>query len=433
MSVRKVNERALDPVIDTTAPAQTRSTWLRVARVLWVILALVYFGLFIAAFPVAYAEYRLVCQDDDCASNILTAEEVTALEDLGFTLDFYARYLAGAEILLLTWAITGIFIFLRRSDEWIGLLVSMALIAIGISGFSDNVNLLSKATPEFALLHNTLSAVGASLVVLLVFLFPDGRFVPRWTQYVAIPLVALALADPLLASLLPPLENAPGTPALIAALLVGILVGVFAQIQRYRNHSDLGQRQQTKWVIFGFLGLLLVALTWAIAIEFYPLAPGRGRLYFNLLGILIFFFPLMLLLPISITFSILRYRLFDIDIIIKRTAVYGALTIAILVIYFATVVVLQNVFRSLTGQGEQLAIVASTLLIAALFNPLRGRIQTTVNRRFFRGDYDAAQALNNFAESVQDEVDLERMQDALLSTVEETMQPHTVSLWLKEG
>jgi len=113
--------------------------------------------------------------------------------------------------------------------------------------------------------------------------------------------------------------------------------------------------------------------------------------------------------------------------------VYGVLTIAILVIYFATVVVLQSVFRSLTGQGEQLAIVASTLLIAALFNPLRGRIQTTVNRRFFRGDYNAAQALNNFAESVQDEVDLERMQDALLSTVEETMQPHTVSLWLKEG
>ena len=416
----------------SSSEISSTSIWIRIARIFWVLLALMYFGLFIAAFPVAYAEYQQVCQNDDCASNILTAEEVTALEDLGFTLDFYASYLAGAEILLLTWAITGTFIFLRRSDEWIGLLVSMALIAIGISGFSDNVNLLSKATPEFALLHNTLSAVGASLVVLLVFLFPDGHFVPRWTRYVAIPLVALALADPLLASLLPPLENAPGTPALIAALLVGILVGVFAQIQRYRNHSDLGQRQQTKWVIFGFLGLLLVALTWAIAIEFYPLAPGRGRLYFNILGILIFFIPLMLLLPISITFSILRYRLFDIDIIIKRTAVYGALTIAILVIYFATVVVLQNVFRSLTGQGEQLAIVASTLLIAALFNPLRGRIQTTVNRRFFRGDYDAAQALNTFAESVQDEVDLERMQNALISTVEETMQPSRVSLWIKD-
>ncbi len=430
--MRKVSSGSFDSVIDTTAPAQNRGRWLRVARVLWVILALVYFGIFIAAFPVGYAEYHQVCPSEDCASNILTSEELTALVELGLSLDFYASYLAGSEILLLIWAVTGVFVFLRRSDDWIGLMVSMALIAIGISGFSDNVNLLSRSIPEFAFLFNTMSAIGVALVILLIYLFPDGRFVPRWTRYFAIPLVALALADPLLALVLPPLESGPGTLVGIAALLAGILIGIVAQIQRYRNHSNLVQRQQTKWVIFGFLGLMLIALTWTVFVELYPLAPGTGRLYYNVFGLPLFFVPLMLLLPISITFSILRYRLFDIDIIIKRTAVYGALTIAILVIYFATVVVLQNVFRSLTGQGEQLAIVASTLLIAALFNPLRGRIQTTVNRRFFRGDYDAAQALNNFAESVQDEVDLERMQDALLSTVEETMQPHTVSLWLKE-
>jgi len=427
-----VNERAFDSVIDTTAPEQPRSKWLRVAKVVWVILALVYFGLFIAAFPVGYTANLVICEGDECLASSVTIEEVAALEDLGISHEFYAGFFTAAELLFLTWAAVGVIIFLRRSDEWIGLLVSMALIALGINGLSDNVNLLTKATPEFATLYNTLSAVGASLVILLVFLFPDGRFVPRWTRYIAIPLVALALADPLLAFVLPPLENAPGTLAVIAALLAGIALGAIAQIQRYRNHSNLEQRQQSKWVIFGFLALLLVAFTWIISVELYPPSPGPGRLYFNLLA-----FPLLLLLllvlPITMALSVLRYRLFDIDIVIKRTAVYGALTIAILVIYFATVVVLQNVFRSLTGQGEQLAIVASTLLIAALFNPLRGRIQTTVNRRFFRGDYDAAQALNNFAESVQDEVDLERMQDALLSTVEETMQPHTVSLWLKEG
>ena len=430
--MRRANERAFDSVIDTTAPAQTRSTWLRVAKVLWVLLALVYFGLFIAAFPVGYAINLVICEGDDCLASSVTVDEVAALEDLGLSHEFYAGFFTAAEVLFLIWVALGVIIFLRRSNDWIGLLVSMALIAMGINGLSDNVNLLSKATPEFAPLYNTLSAVGASLVILLVFLFPDGRFVPRWTRYIAIPLVALALADPLLAFVLPPLENAPGTLAVIAALLAGIAIGAIAQIQRYRNHSNLEQRQQSKWVIFGFLALLLVAFTWIISVELYPPSAGPGRLYFNLLT-----FPLLLLLllvlPITMALSILRYRLFDIDIVIKRTAVYGALTIAILIIYFATVVVLQNVFRSLTGQGEQLAIVASTLLIAALFNPLRGRIQTTVNRRFFRGDYDAAQALNNFAESVQDEVDLERMQEALLSTVEETMQPHTVSLWLKEG
>ena len=418
-------------MIDTNSPEQPRSKWLRVAKVLWVILALVYFGLFIAAFPVGYAANLVICEADDCLASSVTVDEVAALEDVGLSHEFYAGFFTAAEVLFLIWVALGVIIFLRRSNDWIGLLVSMALIAMGINGLSDNVNLLSKATPEFAPLYNTLSAVGASLVILLVFLFPDGRFVPNWTRYIAIPLVALALADPLLAFVLPPLENAPGTLAVIAALLAGIAVGAIAQIQRYRNHSNLEHRQQSKWVIFGFLALLLVAFTWIISVELYPPSPGPGCLYFNLLT-----FPLLLLLllvlPITMALSILRYRLFDIDIVIKRTAVYGALTIAILVIYFATVVVLQNVFRSLTGQGEQLAIVASTLLIAALFNPLRGRIQTTVNRRFFRGDYDAAQALNSFAESVQDEVDLERMQDALLSTVEQTMQPHKVSLWLKE-
>jgi len=429
--VRKVNERALDPVIDSTAPAQTRSTWLRVARIAWVILALVYFGLFIAAFPVGYAANLVICEGDECLASSVTIEEVAALEDLGLSHEFYVGFFTAAELLFLTWAAVGVIIFLRRSDEWIGLLVSMALIALGINGLSDNVNLLTKATPEFAPLHNSLSAVSVSLVILLVFMFPDGRFVPRWARYVAIPLVALALADPLLAVVLPPLENAPGTLAVIAALLAGIAVGAIAQIQRFRNHSNLEQRQQTKWVIFGFLALLLVALIWITTVELFPPPPGPGRLYFNLLA-----FPFLLILglvlPITMALSILRYRLFDIDIVIKRTAVYGVLTIAILVIYFATVVVLQNVFRSLTGQGEQLAIVASTLLIAALFNPLRGRIQTTVNRRFFRGDYDAAQTLNSFAASVQDEVDLEQMEAALLKTIDETMRPRTVSLWIKD-
>ena len=137
------------------------------------------------------------------------------------------------------------------------------------------------------------------------------------------------------------------------------------------------------------------------------------------------------LYPLSLAVAILRYRLFEIDMIIKRTVIYGALTAALLGVYFASVVLLQGAMRALTGQGSPLAIVASTLLIAALFNPLRRRIQTTINRRFFRGDYDAAHAVNTFAESLQDEVDLERIQETLLTTVEETMRPSSVSLWIK--
>lgn len=411
---------------------KSRGRWIRLARVPWVILALVYIGLFIAAFPAGYAANLVICEGDNCLESSLTAEEADALEDLSLSHQFYSGFFTVAEVLLLTWAATGLIIFLRRSDDWIGLLVSMALIATGIYALSTNVNLLTNQTPALAPLFNTLNAIGTALMVLLFFVFPDGRFVPRWTRYVAIPLVVLALADPLLAFVVPPMENAPGTVVGLAALITGIVLGTIAQILRFRSHSNLVQRQQTKWVVFGFLALMLVAVTWSITVELYPPPPGPGRLYFNLL-ILPVLILLPLALPITMTMSILRYRLFDIDIVIKRTAVYGALTIVILIIYFVTVLALQSTFRALTGQGDQLAIVASTLLIAALFNPLRRRIQTAVNRRFFRGDYDAAQALSSFAESVQDEVDIDRMQAALLTTVEETMQPGHVSLWLKES
>ncbi|MCH8341008.1 MAG: hypothetical protein IIA51_05580 [Chloroflexi bacterium] len=411
---------------------ESRGRWIRLARIFWVILALVYFGLFIAAFPAGYTARLVICEGDNCLGSSLTAEEADALEDLGLSHQFYAGFFTVLDVLLLTWAATGLIIFLRRSGDWIGLLVSMALIAIGINGLSDNVNLLIKQIPAFTPLYNLLGAVGIALMILVIFVFPDGRFVPSWTRYVAIPLVVVALADPLLALVLPPLENTSGTIAALSALLIGFAVGAIAQIQRFRNHSNLEQRQQTKWVIFGFLTLLLVALIWTFTVELFPPPPGPGRLYFTLIS-----FPILLLLllalPITMTMSILRYRLFDIDIVIKRTAVYGALTIVILIIYFVTVLALQSTFRALTGRGDQLAIVASTLLIAALFNPLRGRIQTAVNRRFFRGDYDAAQALSSFAASVQDEVDIDRMQAALLTTVEETMQPGHVSLWLKES
>ena len=416
---------------ETINPAFSQRHWIRLARGVWVILTLLYLTIFIAAFPFGYAGNQSICEGNDCLVSELTLEEVQTLEGLGISHQFYAGFLAASEVLLLTWAGLGIFIFLRRSDEWISLLVSLGLIAIGINGLSDNVNLLAIQTPAFTPVYYTLGAIGSASLILFIFIFPDGRFAPSWTRYVAIPLVVVSLADPLLAFIVPPLENAPGTIVSLAVLLMGIVIGTIAQIQRFRNYSNLVQRQQTKWVIFGFLSLMLVALIWSVAVELNPPSPGPGRLYFNLIALPILLL-LLLGLPITITLSILRYRLFDIDIIIKRTLVYGAQTIVIISIYFVTVIVLQNVLRKVTGQDTSLAIVASTLLIAALFNPLRHRIQTAVNRRFFRGDYDAALALASFGESVRHEVDLEHMKSALISTIEDTMQPSTVSLWLRE-
>jgi hypothetical protein len=145
------------------------------------------------------------------------------------------------------------------------------------------------------------------------------------------------------------------------------------------------------------------------------------------------YFVLLLFLPISIAIAILRYRLYEIDTLINRTLVYGSLTAMLALVYFGGVAATQAVFRALTGQAEQpqLAIVVSTLAIAALFNPLRRRIQSFIDRRFYRSKYDAAKTLEAFSVKLRDETDLDALSDDLVGVVKVTMQPAHASLWLR--
>jgi hypothetical protein len=143
------------------------------------------------------------------------------------------------------------------------------------------------------------------------------------------------------------------------------------------------------------------------------------------------FFVLFSLIPISIAVAVLRYRLYDIDVVINRTLVYGALTAILVAVYVGSILVLQGLVRALTGQKSQLAIVASTLAVAALFNLLRHRIQGFIDRRFYRKKYDAAKTLEDFSAKLRDETDLEALSDDLMGVVRETMQPTHISLWLR--
>ena len=212
-----------------------------------------------------------------------------------------------------------------------------------------------------------------------------------------------------------------------------MLASVLSLVMRYRR-SRGEERQQIKWIAFAasFVGLLyLVAVVCAFIIPSGAWFQAGSPLWLDLLGYaaLISF----TVVPIAVAFAILRYRLYDIDCIINRTLVYGSLTAVLVALYVGGVVVLQYVFRGLTGSGSQLAIVASTLLIAALFNPLRRRVQNFIDHSFYRRKYDAAKTLEAFSAKLRDETDMDALNSELLSTVRETMQPEHVSLWLRES
>jgi hypothetical protein len=208
----------------------------------------------------------------------------------------------------------------------------------------------------------------------------------------------------------------------VSAAVFGAIVLV--QAYRYRRVSDATQRQQTKWVV---LGIVAAAVGYCM---FPVLNLLQGGVLVSLLGYTAALL-LLALLMLSIVVAVLRYRLYDIDLIINRTLVYGTLTALLVAVYVGSVVSLQAALRGLAGQESQLAIVASTLLIAALFNPLRRRTQAFVDRRFYRSKYDAAKTLSAFNARLRDETDLDALNAELVGVVRETMQPAHVTLWLR--
>src|SRR5205085_8117220 len=208
--------------------------------------------------------------------------------------------------------------------------------------------------------------------------------------------------------------------------------GIASQVYRYRQVSSPAQRQQTKWLV---VGLAAVILGFVVNIAFLLLAgsqaPGQPRLVAYMLRVTLANLC-MLLLPICLAFSILRYRLWDIDLIIRRTLIYAALTAALALTYLASVVLLQSLFGAVSGDRQSpIVTVVSTLAIAALFIPLRRRVQEGIDRLFYRHKYDAAKTMAAFGATLRDETDLARLAEDSLTVVHETMQPAHVSLWLK--
>jgi len=211
--------------------------------------------------------------------------------------------------------------------------------------------------------------------------------------------------------------------AVQALMLILIAVSVGSLLMR-RLYARGVERQQTKWFTYA------AAVAASGAILEYIISEPLELVWFGWAGHALVLIGLAGM-PISMGIAITRYRLYEIDIIINRTLVYGSLTAVLVALYFAGIVVLQRLFVLLTGQQSTLAVVASTLMIAALFTPLRRRLQGFIDRRFYRSKYDAAKTLEAFSVKLRDETDLDALNADLVGVVRETMQPAHVSLWLR--
>ena len=209
----------------------------------------------------------------------------------------------------------------------------------------------------------------------------------------------------------------------IAGLVVLVIACAVALFIRYRRANDT-EREQIKWLLYACAVFLVVYVG-----GFVSGLGGTASLGGYIWGV--FFGLSVITLPAAIGIAVLKYRLYDIDVVINRTLVYGSLTVTLVLFYLGGVVSLQYAFRALIGQGSQIAIVASTLAIAALFNPLRRKVQAFVDRRFYRRKYDARKTLEAFSAKLRDETDLDALNDELVGVVRKTMQPAHVSLWLR--
>jgi len=272
-------------------------------------------------------------------------------------------------------------------------------------------------------------------VLLVVLLFPDGRLPSRGWRWFAWLSVLLVLVAALLSALstgpiiaLGPIHNPfaveslpnvyKSVEQLVNTLMVVAVISLFIRLRRAREL----ERQQIKWFVYA------TALLISGAIVTYPVSEAIGSVWLKWISFVPFIVGLMAI-PISMGIAIMRYRLYNIDILINRTLVYGALTATLVAIYFGGIVLLQRLFVAFTGEKSTLAVVASTLVIAALFTPLRHRIQSFIDRRFYRKKYDARKTLEAFSATLRDETDLNALSDDLVGVVKETMQPSHISLW----
>jgi hypothetical protein len=405
--------------------------WLVLVRVGWVALVILTLAIFFASLPVHVAMLQTPCIGPACGYLQLSPEQVGALKGIGLSTGDYAAYTLTLTLaIMVVCLVVSTLIVWRKSDDRMAMLVAFMLVTFGPIFVTATV-------PESSPLqipNECLYFLALSLVALVFLLFPTGQFVPRWTRWALVVFIVGQVPS----TFFPDAPFALNTSVSLLSNLMSLTVLailVVVQLYRYRRVSSPLQRQQTKWVVFGLAVPITFYVSGSVLYLIFPALADASTLYgapyqlaFNVVST---FLPL--LIPLSFGFAMLRSRLWEIDAIINRTLVYGALTASLALVYVGLIISLQALLQGIISQDNSVVIVISTLAIVFLFLPLRRGIQRIIDRRFYRSKYDAAKTLSAFNATLRQEVDLDQLREQLLAVVQETMQPAHVSLWLRSN
>ena len=411
----------------STEGTRLQGRWLVLARVVWAAVVVFTLVIFLLSLPAYVAQLQTVCTGDACVYSYgqLTPGTAQALHNLGLSIGTYAVSILALIIAstLVSFGVAAL-IYWRRSDDWMAMLVSLFLVTFGVN-FSVQAQAIL-ATNVHSVWHwslNILIGLGWALLSLLLYLFPDGRFVPRWTP----PLAVLAVASNIFLNIYPDAFSIFPPWVFGAIFAVEGVFGIAAQIYRYARVSGPVQRQQTKWVVFGLAMTMLVILGRQVPQLIFPSLSASSSPYFL---VSTYVYPLgLLLIPLTLGIAILRYRLWDIDILINRTLVYGTLTACVVALYVLVVVGCGALLQS---SGNLLISLLATGLVAVLFQPLRERLQRAVNQLMY-GERDSPyRVISRLGQRLEGTLAPNEVLPTIVETVAQALKLPYVTITLKQ-
>ena len=395
------------PTLASSAPS---FHWLTLARLFQILMICLTIGLFIINIPLNYEQRSTICETEPCPPNQLSVRSVQALEDIGLSVQGLVTLTIALDVLMAV-IFTGcaIVIFIRKPNDPFTIFVTIMLVTFGTATFTGGIRGIAIAYPQLAWLTQTIAFMGSVAILAFFFVFPNGQFTPRWTITIFIGWFLFQLPRYYFPNFSLILHGDPAIYNLV--FLAFFLSGVAAQIYRYIRVSNAVERQQTKWVIYGLtigMGCYLALRTMSLLVS-DPMGSGVPVSLVMVIATTFF----ILLIPISITIAVIRYRLWDINPIINRTLVYGALTASTIAVYVFAVG-----FASRYFQGANLIIsFIATGIIAILFEPLRERLQRAVNRLMYGERDDPATVLLRLSQRL----DSALAPDSVLQTIVETI------------